>query len=316
MSQITSTTWIWKNGALVPWESATLHVMSHVVHYGSSVFEGIRCYATPHGPALFRLDEHIRRLHDSARIYRLTPPYSPAQLAAACCALVQHNGLEECYLRPIVLRGLGAPGVSPLASPIDTYIICWPWGAYLGEHALERGVHVRVASWFRPARNTLPALAKAGGTYLSSQLIKMEALADGYDEGIALGPDGLVSEGSSQNLFLVRDGTLITPPVDGTMLAGITRDSVITVARELGVPVQERCVPREQLYTADEAFFTGTAAEVTPISSIDRVPVGNGTVGRITRAVQGQLLAVMRGQAPDTHGWLTHARRMAQAEVA
>lgn len=300
------TAWIWKDGEFVAWQDATIHVMSHVVHYGSSVFEGMRCYRTPHGPALFRLGDHIRRLYDSARIYRMAPAHTAAALADACAGLIRRNDLDECYVRPITLRGLGAAGVNPTTSPVETYIICWPWGAYLGDDALEGGIDACVSSWFRPAPNTMPAGAKAGGNYLSSQLIKMEAVANGFDEAIALGTSGLVSEGSAQNLFLVRDGVLITPPIDGTLLAGITRDSVLRIARDAGITVREQPVPRESLYTSDEAFFTGTAAEVTPIRSIDRITVGDGSVGPVTRELQRRLLDVARGVVPDPYGWLTY----------
>ena len=310
------TEWIWKDGHLVPWESANLHVMSHVVHYGSSVFEGIRCYNTPDGPAVFRLGDHLRRMQDSARVYRMEIPYSQQTLADAICNLILRNGLEECYIRPISLRGLGAAGVNPLGSPVETYIVCWPWGTYLGASALEQGVDVCVSSWQRPAPNTIPALAKAGGNYLSSQLIKMEALANGYAEGIALSPDGLVSEGSAQNLFLVRDGTLITPAPEGTILHGITRDCILTLARELGIPVREQPIPREMLYVADEIFLTGTAAEVTPVRSVDRIQVGNGRAGEISLALQKQLLDVAHGRRPDTHDWLTPVRAMQEAAAA
>lgn len=309
------TDWIWKDGCLIPWESATLHVMSHGVQYGSSVFEGIRCYRTDRGPTVFRLDDHIRRLHDSARICRMELGYSRAALVEASLELVHRNGLEECYIRPIALRGLGAAGVNPSASPVEVYLVCWPWGAYLGDGALESGVDVGVSSWHRPAPNTLPAMAKIGGAYINSQLIKMEAAANGYAEGIALGADGLVSEGSGQNLFLVRDGTLITPAQNGTLLPGITRDSILTLARDLGIPAREATVPREMLYAADELFFTGTAAEVTPVRSVDRITVGDGRVGPVTATLQKQLLDVARGRLPDPHGWLTPVRRLESAEV-
>ncbi|HSH44982.1 MAG TPA: branched-chain amino acid transaminase [Longimicrobiales bacterium] len=309
------TDWIWKNGELVPWEDATLHVMSHVVHYGSSVFEGIRCYATPDGPAVFRLRDHMRRFHDSARICRMELAPSVEALEEATLELLHRNGLEEGYIRPIALRGLGAAGVSPAASPVDVYLVCWPWGAYLGDGALEAGVDVGVSSWNRPAPNTLPTLAKVGGGYVNSQLIKMEAVANGFAEGIALGPDGLVSEGSGQNVFLVRDGVLLTPGRDGTILPGITRDSILTIAEDLGIPVRETTVPRELLYCADEVFFTGTAAEVTPVRSVDRIIVGEGKAGPVTRRLQAGLLGIARGQEPDTHGWLTHVRANEQQEV-
>lgn len=308
--------WIWKNGEYIPWEAATIHIMSHVIHYGSSVFEGIRCYDTPDGPAVFRLDAHLRRFLDSAKIYRMAIPYDLEALQEATGALIRRNGLQECYIRPIALRGVGALGLNPYASEVDTYIICWRWGSYLGADALEQGVDVCVSTWNRPAPNTFPTLAKAGGNYMNAQLMKMEAIANGYAEGIALTPDGLVSEGSGENVFLVRDGTLITPPVDGSMLLGITRDSVLTVARDLGIPVREQPVPREMLYIADEVFLTGTAAEVTPVRSVDRIQVGEGRVGPVTRAIQERLLGVARGELEDTHGWLWRVPEAAPGQVA
>ena len=310
------TEWIWYNGDFIRWEAATIHIMSHVVHYGSSVFEGIRCYNTPEGPAIFRLPEHLRRLDDSARIYRMDSRYGPEAIGQACRELIVRNGLEECYLRPVVFRGYGAAGLNPAASPIESYIVCWPWGTYLGDGALERGVDVCVSSWQRPAPNTHPVLAKAGGNYLSSQLIKMEALANGYQEGIALGPGGLVSEGSGQNIFLVRGGRMITPAMDGTLLEGITRDCIITIAREMGIEVVEQRVPREMLYIADEIFFTGTAAEVTPVRSVDRVVIGEGVAGPTTLALQERLLGIAQGRLPDTHGWRTPVRQDSEAAVA
>lgn len=297
--------WIWRDGAFMQWSRAMVHVGSHVIHYGSSVFEGIRCYATPRGPAIFRLREHMRRLQDSARIYRMPTRYDETMLADACCAVVARNRLPSCYIRPIMLRGAGTFGIDPQACPVETYVMCFPWGAYLGDAALSEGVDACVSSWHRPAPNTLPALAKAGGNYLGSQLIKMEALANGFAEGIALGPDGLVSEGSGQNIFLVRDGALITPAADGTLLPGITRESVMTIAHDLGIEVREQSVPREMLYVADEVFFTGTAAEITPIRSIDRIPVADARTGEVTRLLQQRLLGVARGLLPDAHGWLT-----------
>jgi branched-chain amino acid aminotransferase len=314
-SQFTKTEWIWYNGEFIPWADATIHIMSHVVHYGSSVFEGIRCYNTPDGPAIFRLDEHIRRLDDSAKIYRIDTGYTREQWASACAQLILKNGLSECYLRPIVIRGFGAAGLNPAASPIESYIVCWPWGAYLGDGALEQGVDVCVSSWQRPGPNTHPVLAKAGGNYLSSQLIKMEAIANGYQEGIALGPNGLVSEGSGQNIFLVRGGKLITPAMDGTLLEGITRDSVIEIARDIGIEVSEQQVARELLYIADEVFFTGTAAEITPVRSIDRIQIGSGVAGPVTRALQDRLLGIALGRLPDTFGWRTLVQQV-DKEVA
>lgn len=314
-AKFTTTDWIWHNGEFIPWQDATIHVMSHVVHYGSSVFEGIRCYNTPDGPAIFRLPEHLRRLRDSAKVYRMEYPYSEKALTAALEELIIRNNLDECYIRPVVFRGYGTVGVNPSGSPVETYLVCWPWGTYLGEGALERGVDVCVSSWARPAPNTLPAMAKAGGNYLSSQLIKMEAVANGYDEGIALAPTGIVSEGSGQNLFLVRDGVLITPPLEGTLLQGITRDSVITIARDLGFEVRQHAIPREALYMADELFFTGTAAEVTPIRSVDRIVVGSGKAGEITLALQARLLDVAQGRVEDRYGWLTPVRSRNEVSV-
>ncbi|HEX6938772.1 MAG TPA: branched-chain amino acid transaminase [Longimicrobiales bacterium] len=305
MSGITKVAWIWKDGEFIAWDDAKIHVLSHSVQFGASLFEGIRCYATPRGPAIFRLDDHLRRLLDSCRIYRTELPFSRQELAQACVETVRRNGLDACYIRPMVVRGYGAAGMVPHASPVEVYIACWPWGTYLGDGALENGVDVCVSSWHRPAPDTHPVLAKAAGNYLNSMLAKLEALENGYVEAIALGPDGLVSEGSGQNLFAVRNGVLITPTIDGTMLTGITRDSILTLARDEGIPVREQPVPREMLYTADELFFTGTAAEVTPIRSVDRIPVGDGRVGPITRTLQRRFLDVAGGRAPDRHGWLT-----------
>lgn len=314
-AQFPKTEWIWHNGEFVPWESATIHVMSHVVHYGSSVFEGIRCYNTPDGPAVFRLPEHMRRMMDSAKVYRMDLGIDAKGLGDAIKQLIVKNELDECYIRPISFRGVGAAGLNPAASPVENYIICWPWGTYLGDGALERGVDVCVSSWQRPAPNTHPVLAKAGGNYLSSQLIKMEALANGYSEGIALSPEGLVSEGSGQNIFLVRSGKLLTPPMDGTLLEGITRDCIVTIAKDMGIEVREQPIPREMLYMADEIFFTGTAAEVTPVRSVDKIVVGKGAAGAMTLALQERLLGIAQGRLPDAHGWLSLVRR-AKKEVA
>ncbi|MDR0787922.1 MAG: branched-chain amino acid transaminase [Gemmatimonadota bacterium] len=308
MASFPKTDWIWRDGEFIPWEQATIHVMSHVVHYGSSVFEGIRCYNTPEGPSIFRLKEHVRRLQDSAKVYRMDAGFSAEQIGNACGELILKNGLEECYLRPIIFRGLGAAGLNPNSSPVQLYIVCWPWGTYLGEGALEQGVDACVSSWYRPAPNTHPAMAKAGGNYSNSQLIKMEALTNGYQEGIALSPSGNVSEGSGQNIFLVRNGTLITPATDGTLLEGITRDCIMRVARDLGIPVSEQPVPREMLYMADEVFFTGTAAEVTPVRSVDRIVIGEGKAGPMTKQLQERLLGIALGKLPDAHGWRTLVR--------
>lgn len=315
-TEFQTTEWIWRDGEFVPWESATLHVMSHVVHYGSSVFEGIRCYHTPEGPALFRLGDHMRRLIDSARIYRMDAGYAAEELSSACRELVRRNGLDECYVRPIIFRGYGAAGLNPVGSPVRTHLICWPWGAYLGDGALEQGVDVCVSSWQRAEPNTFPVQAKAGGHYLASQLMKMEAIANGYAEAIALGPGGLVSEGSGQNLFLVREGTLITPVSDGTQLLGITRDCVLTLAHDLGIPTREEAVPREMLYCVEELFFTGTAAEVTPIRSVDRIVVGNGATGPVTLKIQERLLGVARGKVPDRYQWRTPVEPLRDPAVA
>lgn len=283
--------------------------MSPAVAFGSSVFEGIRCYRTPEGPAIFRLRDHLRRLEDSCRIYRMQLPYTLDQLAEACAAVVEKNELEECYIRPAVLRGYGPAGMNALHAPIEVYIPCFPWGPYLGEEALEKGVDACVSTWQRAEPNTFPVMAKAAGHYNASQLMKMEAVLNGYAEAIALGPGGLVSEGTGENLFLVRDGVLITPQTDGTWLRGITRDTILTLARETGIPVREQSVPREMLYTADEVFVTGTAAEVTPVRSVDKIPIGNGEVGPVTRKLQSLFLDIVHGRVPDRHGWLTFVAR-------
>lgn len=308
----TPTDWIWHNGKMIRWADATTHVLSHVIHYGSSIFEGIRCYSTPDGPAIFRLREHMRRFEDSARIYRMDLPFSADELMAACEAVVNENSLDECYLRPIAFRGYGSPGVNPLNSPVEVYIIAWGWGAYLGDHGLAHGVDACVSSWNRMEPNTFPSFAKAGGNYLSAQLMKMEAVKNGYDEAIALGPNGMISEGSGQNIFLVRDGVLLTPQLDGTFLPGITRDAIIRLARAEGIEVREQSLAREMVYIADELFFSGTAAEVTPIKSVDRITVGDGKVGPITRMVQDKLLGIAHGKYEDVYGWLHLTRRSKQ----
>jgi branched-chain amino acid aminotransferase len=303
---LTPTEKIWHNGRFIPWEEATIHVLSHVVSYGSSVFEGIRCYATPSGPAIFRLREHVRRMLDSAKVYRMENlGYSAGQLAEAMLELVRVNRMDSCYIRPIVIRGYGEMGVNPLKNPIDVYIACWSWGKYLGDEALAEGVDVCVSSWRRIAPNTLPALAKAGANYMNSQLMKMEALANGYSEGIALDAAGYVSEGSGENIFVVRDGKIHTPPLGNSVLPGITRDSVLTLAGELGIPVIETIVPREMLYIADEVFFSGTAAEITPIRSIDRIAIGKGRRGPVTERLQKEFFGIVSGSKPDRHNWLT-----------
>jgi branched-chain amino acid aminotransferase len=301
--------WIWKEGELVAWQDAKVHLLSLAVQFGSSVFEGIRCYATPRGPAVFRLPEHLRRLQESCRIYRFEVPWTAEQLTAAILDLVARNELASCYVRPMVLRGYGSPGLDPIGAPSETWIACWPWGTYLGAEALLAGVDVCVSSWQRASANSFPALAKSAGHYNNGQLMKAEATINGYAEAIALGPDGMVSEGTGMNLFLVRDGVLYTPPVDGTILQGITRDAIITLAAEMGIACQERPMPREMLYTADELFFCGTAAEVAPIRSVDRIPVGSGRAGAITLSLQKRYMDLAEGRAEDRYGWLTAVRR-------
>jgi len=297
---------IWMNGKLIDWKDATIHVASHVVHYGSAVFEGARCYATPKGSACFRLDAHMTRLMQSAKIYRMEYPLDLAGWQNAVLDTIRANRMAACYIRPILYRGYGALGVNPHTCPVDAAIVLWEWGTYLGQDALEQGVDARVASWARMAPNTLPALAKSAANYANSGLIKMEALADGYSEGIALDVAGNVSEGSGQNVFIVRNGTLYTPPLAASILGGITRDSIITLAGDLGYAVVEADIPREALYIADEVFFVGTAAEVTPVRSIDKITIGNGRRGPITEAIQRAFFAVINGDAPDRHGWLTY----------
>ena len=303
---MTPTKYIWFNGELVAWEKATVHVMTHALHYGSSVFEGIRCYSTPKGPAIFRLAPHTRRLIDSAKIYRMELPYSAEQINEACKAVVRENGLKSAYLRPLAWRGYGELGVFPLKNPVEVMVAAIEWGAYLGAEALENGVNVGVSSWNRVAPNTLPAMAKAGGNYLSSQQIVMEAVRHGYAEGIALDVSGNLSEGSGENLFVIRDGVIHTPPATAAILPGITRDTVITLARDLGYEVREQNLPRESLYVADELFFTGTAAEVSPIRSVDGVTIGAGRRGPITTALQKAFFGLFSGETEDKWGWLEY----------
>lgn len=297
---------IWMNGALVKWADATIHIASHVIHYGSGVFEGARCYETPTGSACFRLEAHIRRLFNSAKIYRMEYPGGVEAFSEAVLETIRANQYRACYIRPLIYRGYGAPGVNPLGSPVEAAILCWEWGKYLGAEALEAGVDVRVSSWSRSAPNTFPTLAKSVANYASGQLIKMEAVLDGYSEGIALDVDGHVSEGSGENLFLVRDGVLCTPPLHSSVLPGITRDSVMGIARDLGIEVREEVLQREALYIADELFFAGTAAEITPIRSVDRIVVGPGKRGPVTEAIQTRFFDIIEGRVADTRGWLTH----------
>ena len=296
---------IWHNGRLIAWDDAKIHVLSHVTSYGSSVFEGVRCYSTPAGPAIFRVREHLRRLLDSAKIYRIELKYSIEQMADAMAELVRVNHLDSCYFRPLVLRGYGDVGVLPAQNPTEVYIACWEWGKYLGEDALAKGVDVCVSSWTRIAPNTLPALAKAGANYMNSQLIRMEAHENGYAEGIALDSSGYVSEGSGENIFVVRDGKMMTPPLGASVLPGITRGTIIQLAESLGIPVVETLIPREMLYIADEVFFTGTAAEITPIRSVDRIIVGKGERGPVAEQLQKAFFDIVNGKAADKFGWLT-----------
>jgi branched-chain amino acid aminotransferase len=296
---------VWHNGEFIPWNEATIHVASHVVSYGSCLFEGIRCYDTPAGPSIFRLKEHTDRLVNSCKIYRMELDFSRDQLAQAMVDLVLVNAIKHCYIRPVIFRGYGEAGVNPLKNPIEIYLLAWEWGKYLGEEALRQGVDVCISSWQRIAPNTLPALAKAAANYMNSQLIKMEALTNGYTEGISLDTSGHVCEGSGENLFAVRGGKIFTPPLSSSILPGITRDSVITLAQEFDYPVIEQAISREMLYIADEVFFTGTAAEITPIRSVDRIVVGKGQPGPLTRNLQARFLAIVQGQEEDKYGWLT-----------
>lgn len=301
----TGTGKVWMNGTMVEWADATVHIASHVIHYGTGVFEGIRCYDTPKGSVVFRLEPHMRRLYDSARIYRMDYGVGVDALTTAVLDTIRANGLKACYIRPLIYRGYEALGVNPFPCPVDACILVWEWGAYLGNDAQAKGVDICVSSWHRAAPNTFPSLAKTTANYANAGLIKMEATLDGFAEGIALDTLGYVSEGSGQNIFLVRDKVLYTPPVSAAILPGITRDSVTTIARDLGYEVRESLIQREALYIADEAFFVGTAVEVTPIRSIDHIVVGSGTPGPITKAIQQRYFDIINGAVPDTHGWLT-----------
>ncbi|NKB66318.1 MAG: branched-chain amino acid transaminase [Candidatus Latescibacteria bacterium] len=296
---------IWFNGELIGWDEAKIHVLSHVVHYGSSVFEGIRCYKTSKGPAVFRLQDHITRLYDSAKIYRMEIPYSQENFQAAVLETIRVNKLQACYIRPVVFRGFDELGIIPFSCPVESVIAVWEWGQYLGPEAVEKGVSVCTSSWNRMAPNSMPSLAKAGGNYLNSQLVKMEAKINGYDEGIVLDVNGLVSEGSGENLFMVKNGTLYTASSSFSILPGITRHTAITLARDLGVRIEQRAIPRESLYIADEVFFTGTAAEITPVRAIDQIPVGSGERGPITRQLQDAFFSLVNAETEDRHGWMT-----------
>lgn len=297
--------WIWKNGQLIDFEKANVHVLSHALHYGSGVFEGIRCYHTKQGSGVFRLPEHIRRLENSAKVYRMPIAFTTEELMEACCETIRANELDACYIRPLVFRGFGNTiGVNPLHNPVEVFIACWHWGKYLGDEA-ESGVDVCVSSWRRISADSMPAVAKATGNYLNAQLIKMEAVINGYVEAIALDSRGFVSEGSGENVFMVQDGILVTPPLAASVLDGITRNTVLQIAQDLGIPVrEEEQIPRGQLYTCDEMFMTGTAAEITPIRSVDRNPVGRGCPGEITRRIMTEFKGIITGDIPDRYGWL------------
>ncbi|MCK9151141.1 branched-chain-amino-acid transaminase [Methanobacterium alcaliphilum] len=297
---------IWFNGEIRNWKEANIHVLSHVVHYGSSVFEGIRCYKNKKGSAVFRLQEHVERLFDSGKIYRMDISYSQEEICQAILDTIKINELRECYIRPVVFRGQGELGVNPLNSPLEVVIAAWEWGSYLGKEALEVGVDVGIATWRRMAPDTLPNMAKAGANYMNSQLVKMEAISNGYDEGIMLDYQGNVSEGSGENIFLVKDGELYTPPIASSVLKGITRDSVIKLANEMDLVVREEQVPREMLYLADEVFFTGTAAEITPIRSVDKITIGEGVRGSVTEKLQKCFFDVLKGESRYDYGWLTY----------
>ncbi len=305
---------VWHNGKFIDWKDATIHVATHVLHYGSCVFEGVRCYETPNGPAIFRSKDHAQRLADSAKIYRMSPDYSVDQFEQAMVETIRVNEARHGYIRPVVFRGYGEIGVNPLKNPVEVFILAWRWGKYLGEEALTNGIDVCVSSWNRLAPNTMPSLAKAAANYMNSQLIKMEASVNGYTEGIALDHAGNLSEGSGENVFIVRHGKIYTPPLSNSVLPGITRDSVITLAEEMGFTVIEQAIPREALYIADEVFFTGTAAEVTPIRSVDRIVIGSGQCGRVTRKLQERFMAIAQGRHEDVHGWLTYCNLPVEAK--
>ncbi len=297
---------VWMNGTLVDWAQATMHVASHIIHYGSGVFEGARCYDTPKGSACFRLDDHMRRLYDSARIYRMKYDLDQAALTTAVLDTIKANGLAACYIRPLIYRGYNALGVNPLPCPVEALILVWEWGPYLGADALEAGVDVRVSSWTRSAPNTFPTMAKSVANYANSSLIKMEAIVEGYSEGIALNPDGNLSEGSGQNLFVIRNDVIYTPPLSASVLPRITRDTIMTLALDMGFQVKEQDLPREMLYISDEVFFCGTAAEITPIRSVDKITIGSGKRGPIAAALQQAFFDYINGAVPDRHGWLTY----------
>ncbi|MDR0910978.1 MAG: branched-chain amino acid transaminase [Methanobrevibacter sp.] len=296
---------IWMNGEFVDWENANIHVLSHVIHYGSSVFEGIRCYEINGKGYVFRLEEHVKRLFDSAKIYRMTIPYTPEEIEDAIKQTIEVNKLKDCYIRPIAYRGYGQLGVDPSSSPVDVTIAIWSWGQYLGEQALENGVDIGISTWRRMAPNTLPSMAKAGANYMNAQLAKLEAIENGYDEGLMLDTQGFVGEGSGENLFLIKDSVIYTPSLSSSILKGITRDSIIQIAKKLGYEVIENKIPREAIYLADELFFTGTAAELTPIRSVDKITIGSGKRGLITKKIQEEFFKILEGKTEDEYNWLS-----------
>ncbi|TEU05667.1 MAG: branched-chain amino acid transaminase [Candidatus Aminicenantes bacterium] len=297
---------VWINGKLVPWKDANIHIASHVIHYGSSIFEGFRAYNTPKGTAIFRNNAHIKRLYNSCKMYRMEIPFTQEELEQAVIQTIKANKLKACYIRPVVYRGYGTLGVDPFPNPIDCAILVWEWGQYLGEKALENGVDVKISTWQRMAPNTFPALAKSGANYMNSQLIKMEALLEGYVEGIALNVRGHISEGSGENIFIVINGEIHTPPLSSSILPGITRDAVICIARDLGITLVEETLPREILYIAEEVFFTGSAAEITPIRSVDKITIGNGRRGPVVKRLQDEFFAYINGERKDQYRWLTY----------
>lgn len=296
---------VWYNGQLIPWDKATIHVTAHALHYGTAVFEGIRCYKTKRGSEVFRLSEHLNRLLNSAKIHRIDIPFAVSEWESAALETIRANGLEHCYVRPVAFRGVGPMGVNPLRNPVECYILVWEWGKYLGDEAIEQGVDVCISSWNRAAPNTFPTMAKAAGNYLNSALVKMEAILNGFAEGIALDSNGYVSEGSGENLFLVTGEEILTTPVSSAILPGITRNSVMTLAREMGYSIREQQIPREMLYLADELFLTGTAAEITPVRSVDRITVGPGRRGPVTESLQKRFFDYVEGEEDDRFGWLT-----------
>jgi branched-chain amino acid aminotransferase len=297
---------IWMDGEFVNWKEANIHVLSHVAHYGSSVFEGIRCYKTPKGSAIFRLKEHVKRLFESAKIYKMEIPYTQEEIAEAIKETLRINNMEEAYIRPVSYRGYGALGVNPSSSPINTAIAAWGWGKYLGEDGLEKGVDVGVSSWRRMAPNTLPSLSKAGANYMNAQLAKLEAIENDFDECIMLDTDGFIGEGSGENIFLIKDNVIYTPSLSSAILKGITRDSVIEIAKDLGYEIKEDKLPREMLYLSDELFFTGTAAEITPIRTVDGIEIGKGSRGPITEEIQSEFFSVVEGKTEDKFNWLSY----------